>query len=175
MLWWLFHITAIFWGLQFPFHAEKFKNTGKNNYLHLTAILIGLILPGIVVAVHFITGGFDFGRIPAIYCNAMSRESNIYATIIPVAIMLTAGVTMLILIFTVIYKVRAKCVVLSLQYNDKCVVLSLQYNDKCVVLSLQYNDKYFSDKRNKMIPFLFLNSLAKKHRWRSVKKSAEET
>ena len=104
-IWWLCHVTAMFWGLRFPFQAHNFKVTGKMKYLHITVVLLGLILPIIPVAVALGTGGFTLNRLPPIICSARSSDATFYAVALPVGFMLALGITLLILLFWTIYKV----------------------------------------------------------------------
>ena len=110
----------MFWGLKFPFQAHNFKVTAKMKYLHITVVLLALILPIIPVAVVLGTGGFSFARFPPIICTARNADVAFYALIIPIDVMLTLGITLLILLFWTIYKV---CTLISeiLLLNQLCV------------------------------------------------------
>ena len=104
---WVLHIGAIFWGLMFPFQARRFKITGKNKYLHLAVILLALFIPGITVAGSLGPEGVHFPRYPPIICVANSRNANFYSTLLPAAIAVTVGCTLLVLVFWMIHKVYA--------------------------------------------------------------------
>ena len=113
-IWWLCHIAAMFWGLQFPFQAHQFEVRSKTKYIHVTVILLGLLLPLIPVVVSFATGGFKFARFPPIVCTAVSRTATFYSLVSPTAIAAATGLTLLILIFWTISKVKLYSLV---QYN----------------------------------------------------------
>ena len=107
-IWWLCHITAMFWGLRFPFQAHKFDVTGKTKYLHLTVVVLGLTLPWIPVIVAFATGGFVITRLPPgpVTCFGKSFTAFHYSLIFPAAIADATGLTLLLLIFWIIFKVH---------------------------------------------------------------------
>ena len=105
-VWWLCHITAMFWALKFPFQAHKFDVTGKTKYLHLTVVVLGLTLPWIPVIVAFATGGFAIGRFPPVTCFGKNRDGSFYGLVVPLAIADATGLTLLLLIFWIIFKVR---------------------------------------------------------------------
>ena len=116
-IWWLCHITAMLWGLKFPFQADKFDITGKNKYLHLTVVVLGLTLPWIPVTVAFATGGFTITRFPPVMCSGKNINGFHYGLIYPAAIADATGLTLLLLIFWILFKV--------LSFKRSCVKLLL--------------------------------------------------
>ena len=128
-LWWLFHATAIFWKLQFPFHARSFENSGKLKYIHIACILTGLFVPLVSLVasmadfavelnsnvelqsrnVSFISGGLGYGliRSPPILCSATDRNTLYYSNVFPINIMVMVGMTELILVFRIVHKVSS--------------------------------------------------------------------
>ena len=105
-IWWLCHIIAMFWGLWFPFQAHKFDATGKTKYLHLAAILSALFLPGIPIVIALSTGGYDYLNFPPANCGGVHPDGLFYGLIFPFATMIIVGLSLLLLIFWIICKVR---------------------------------------------------------------------
>ena len=118
-MFWLCHILAIFWGLKFPFHARTFRTTHRIKYLHIACVALCTILPLISVVATMVQysrgksfgeaveGGLGFGvvRFPPILCTGWNQDTMFYALILPVVVLLMAGMTVLIVIFWIIHKV----------------------------------------------------------------------
>ncbi len=118
-MFWLCHILAIFWGLKFPFHARTFRTTHRIKYLHIACIALCTTLPLIPVVATMVQysrgksfgeaveGGLGFGviRFPPILCTGRHQDTMFYALILPVVVLLMAGMTVLIVIFWIIHKV----------------------------------------------------------------------
>lgn len=91
---WILHIVAIFWGLMFPFQAHRFDVTDKNKYLHLTAIVLAIVVPGITTAISLGPEGVEFQRFPPLICAADNRHANFYASLLPGAVIDAVGFTL---------------------------------------------------------------------------------
>ena len=133
ILWWLFHTANLFWKVKFPFHARNFELSGKDKYIHITCIILGIILPLVPIitimadsAVDlqkqnenstsqyinnlFISEGLGFGfdQIPAVFCAPTNRNATFYSVIMLIDIILGCGCTMLIIIFWSVHNVYVK-------------------------------------------------------------------
>ena len=102
---WIAHIGSMFWAVWFPFHALRYETTNRNKYIHFTVVLLALILPGIPAGVHFAADGFVFGRFPPITCIGRNSKANFYSIIFPAALADVVALSLLILIFWIVYKV----------------------------------------------------------------------
>ena len=81
----IIHVLALFWGIRFPFQAQSFGVSGRNRYLHIAAILLGLIFPCVPIGIILGTGGFEISRFPPIICAVASRDALFYSTLLPIA------------------------------------------------------------------------------------------
>ena len=126
-LWWLFHVTSLFWKVVFPFHAQSFSNI---KLIHITSIILGILLPVVPIitimtkfAVNlqkqsenspsqlknslFLSGGLGFGAtgFPTILCNGMDPNAVFYSFSMIIDIIVAFGCTLLLIIFWSIHKV----------------------------------------------------------------------
>ena len=126
-LWWLFHITSLFWKVIFPFHARILN---KVKYIHITCVIIGILIPLLPVIasmanfavnlqkqsenstskLQFISGGLGFrsNRFPPLLCTGTSRDATFYSLILPLDIILASGCTMLLIIFWSVHKLSRR-------------------------------------------------------------------
>ena len=122
-IWWLFHVIALYWKLQFPLHYRRFEAAGFIHYVHLTAVILGLVfalLPVITpIADHAVkksnnenfTGGgigFTMTTVPPIICTSSDRNVSYYSLAFPLNLILLVGTTLLLLAFWIIHQVRHK-------------------------------------------------------------------
>ena len=130
-IWWILHITALLWKIQFPFHARKLKLNHIDRYIHAAAIILGLLLPFLPViiamslsAVDKRSGGvsrcgvssslalqasgklgFGMTQFPPILCTGTDSSATYYSFNLLLNVILIVGMTMLIGIFWMIHKV----------------------------------------------------------------------
>ena len=127
-LWWIFHISALFWKVVFPFHARSMP--GKIKYIHIMCVILGVLLPLIPIITSmikfgvelqnqyensslqyrsdmFFSGGLGFkpSRFPTILCTGSDPDAIFYSLLVPIDIILACGCTMLIIIFWSIHRV----------------------------------------------------------------------
>ena len=131
-LWWLFHTATLFWNVLFPFHAHGFKMSGKNKYIHITCIIVGILLPLLpIIAIMadtasdlkknansttqhrnslFVLEGFGFGytRFPPYLCTGTNTKAYFYSSLLMLDLIIGCGCTLLIIIFWSIHKVHIK-------------------------------------------------------------------
>lgn len=105
-LWWLFHVFMFFWKVTFPFHARSYERANRMKYVHIVMISIALTVPVIPVIATVVDGGYGLTRFPPIFCTGTSPTATFYSLILPITLSTQCGVTMLIIIFWVIHKVR---------------------------------------------------------------------
>ena len=121
-LWWIFHITIIFWKIVFPFHARSFGNV-KMKYIHMTCIILGILLPLLPIIMSmanlavdiqkqnenstselrnslFVSGGLGFGPTgyPHNQCSASDPDAIFYSNTLIVDIFMACGCTMFLII-----------------------------------------------------------------------------
>ena len=112
---WLIHISVMFWGIRYPFHAHKFESTSKMKYLHITTVLLAFIVPWIPVGTIFITGGYTFVRYPPLFCSSRS-EGAFFFLHLPLGLLVPIGSTLLTNVLWTICKVA----ILSLSLISIC-------------------------------------------------------
>ena len=124
-LWWFMVTAAFFWKIWFPLHARSFQLTRKMKYVHFGCSLLGIFIPlipvislmvGFAVEVHsstdgtlsFLAGGlgFTFVHFPPLPCTGNNKAITFYTAVLPTDVLLTSSITLTILIFWIIHKVR---------------------------------------------------------------------
>jgi len=98
-------VVAVFWAVVFPFHKRKLDAAGRTKYICFTMILLGLILPGVPVAIIFGTGGFvAIG--PNFPCTSRDRRATVYSFALAESVLIATGISLLIIVFRKIIKVE---------------------------------------------------------------------
>ena len=127
--WWFFHTTAVFWKINFPFHARSYEISHKMKYVHLVMVLVSLVFPLVPIItlmanfavdlesdvirqarnITFASGGLGFQiiRFPPSVCSGGDSDAVFYSTVLPVNILLVLGSTELIFIFYALLKVSS--------------------------------------------------------------------
>ena len=78
-------VMAVFWTINYPFTRQRFETFGRTKYLHIVAVLIGLLVPAIPVILAFATGGFIITRSPPFACLVKNRDVFFYSFLLPVS------------------------------------------------------------------------------------------
>ena len=104
-MWWFFHIITLFWKIRFPFHARSFENVHGFKHLHITAVILGVVLPLIPSTSMIATGGFVIGRFPPVVCQPSDLATAFYSVEVPIIVMVQIGISLLVIIFWTIHKV----------------------------------------------------------------------
>lgn len=118
-IFWLSHVSAMFWGLVFPFNWRLFKVTHKLKYIHLICVVIGVLVPFVPVvatmsqfaqdksSAEAAKGGLGFGitRFPSLLCNGRDKDTTFYSLVLPIIIIIMIGMTLLVFVFWIIHKV----------------------------------------------------------------------
>ena len=104
-LWWFFNVIVLFWKMVFPFHAKSFEKAHGFKHLHITAVILGVVLPLIPVISMIATGGFVMGTIPPVVCYTRDPDITFYSVILPINVMVQIGMSLLVITFWTIHKV----------------------------------------------------------------------
>ena len=104
-LWWIFYVASLFWGLAFPFHYRSIDSSGKVKYIHLLAVVVGLLLPCINVGVSHGTGGYNWEGVPPLLCLPVNGIVGFYTSLVPITALTVAGLTLMILVLWILIKV----------------------------------------------------------------------
>lgn len=109
-------MVSIFFIIFHPLRAKTFLSSRKVHYVHATIILVGILAPAITPLITVLSGISDntnpekFGYRVIFYppqiCLSIRKDIKFYAFNLPSNVMLTTGVTFLLLIFWKLYKVR---------------------------------------------------------------------
>lgn len=124
-VWWFMLVAAIFWKIWFPFNAKMHESKGHVKYIHIGCVVTGILVPfipiigfmsGFAVSLRsdnpsnrtFISGGLGFVgvRFPPLPCNGYNDVILFYTEILPTNLILTFGITLIILTFWLVHKVR---------------------------------------------------------------------
>ena len=105
-LWWIFHLSAVFYGVQFPFHSRSFKASNRSKYVHVIMVVIALLLPLVPVISCAVIGGYSMTSFPPIVCTGSDTDATYYSLVLPNIIILGIGASLLLLIFWAVHKVK---------------------------------------------------------------------
>ena len=105
-LWWFFHVSSLFWKINFPLNAKAVESAHRIKYVHITMVLLALVLPFIPVIAAFATTGFVLSQFPSILCLGSNTNASFYSLVLPIQLLLQVGIALLIAIFWKIHKVR---------------------------------------------------------------------
>ena len=103
-LWVLFYVTALFWGIAFPFHYRNIKANGYIKYIHITAVAVAVLVP-LVSSLAPLKDGFIPPRSTPIVCIAANADYTFYTLVLPISILLAISTCLLIFTFWIILKV----------------------------------------------------------------------
>ena len=103
--WWFFHIITLFWKIRFPFHARYFEKAHGFKHLHITAVILGVVLPAIPSSIMMATGGFVTAKFPPVVCLPSDIATAVYSFVVPIIIIVQIGISLLVIIFWTIHKV----------------------------------------------------------------------
>ena len=101
--WWFAHILAIFWKIMFPFHARIHQD--KEKYIHIVAVILGIIIPFVTPSFAFAFKGYSVNRYPPLLCLPTDPDVIYYGIVIPLSLTITIGMSQLIFVLHVVHKV----------------------------------------------------------------------
>ena len=123
-LWWLFHITTLFWIFRFPLHFRRFQSLKRIRYIHATCVVLGVVLPVLPVVItvgdHAVDitkngtlatpNGFGFGmtNFPPILCSGLDSDASFYGLVLPILILTEIGMTLLVFAFWDVRRVSCR-------------------------------------------------------------------
>ena len=95
-LFWLFHCGTFFWGVFWPYHYSVSKTSGRIKYYHISAVVISLSVPLILVLAVQFNGGY--GLILSLYplCGPACPEALFYGILLPLDIIIASALSLLI-------------------------------------------------------------------------------
>lgn len=111
-LWWIFHVSVLFWKIQFPIHALRLSQQYSRK-IHIVSIALALslpLLPVIATVTHSLATnsfglGFGLATFPPILCYTLNKDVVFYSFILPVTLLMLFGVTLILLTIRAVYKV----------------------------------------------------------------------
>ena len=106
--WWFSHTIAVFWSVWFPVHTRKIRRTKYIKFIHVIIIVIVLTLPMIPVGVLFGTGGYVLSSYTVSLSTCIPRNltTALYVFILPICIVIPAGITFNLLTVWKLLKIR---------------------------------------------------------------------
>ena len=104
---WLLNIFALYWKIQFPFHARYYDTTKRTKYIHITCLILAFVVPIFAPVTISASGGFTMTRFPPIVCLGRDADANFYTIVFPTTILYAVGLTVMLLIFWRIRRVRS--------------------------------------------------------------------
>lgn len=114
IIWWVCHVSILFWKIRFPFHARSFDQSGRTKYIHVACILVSLLVPLTPVLAIILnnldgqgvgTVGFTITRFPPLLCSSPDANATFYALVVPVILVVGTGLTMLVFMLWFLHKV----------------------------------------------------------------------
>ena len=111
MLWWLFQIATMFYGVVRPFQYRTLSDSGRLKYLHITYVAVGIGLPLIPVLICHWAGGYGIAVVMNYNCLPRNISSAMYTIFVPTTICAIVGISMLLYIaselgITVQYEIK---------------------------------------------------------------------
>ena len=82
------------------------ESAGRIKYVHVILICLGVTFPAVHVAVTFGVGEFTITRFPPIVCLPNNEDATFYSIVLPVSILMATGVSLLVVVFYELLKVR---------------------------------------------------------------------
>ena len=142
-LWWVFHVSILFWKLQFPLRAIRFTHYMWR--VHLTCVLVGIfapLLPVVVAIAHSQTEasfspylprslGFGLATFPPILCYMLDKNVVFYSFILPLTLLMLIGITTLILTIVAVHKVSLP---IYHRHSQACSTVGRPIIDKCIIV-----------------------------------------
>ena len=94
-IFWLFHCGTFFWGVLWPYHYSVSKTSGRIKYYHISAVVISLSVPLILVLAVQFNGGY--GLILSLYplCGPARPEALFYGILLPIHLIIISGISLL--------------------------------------------------------------------------------
>ena len=103
---WLLNIFALYWKIQFPFHARYYDTTKRTKYIHIACVVVAFVFPIIAPVTISATGGFTITEFPPIVCLGRDADANFYTIVFPTTIIYAVGITVMLLI---LWRIRRVC------------------------------------------------------------------
>ena len=101
--WILALALSVFWGIYFPFHYKRFKDTGQLKRVHITAIIVAITLPALP-ALALLRDGYHISQFP--FCTGRSLNTIFYGFVLPFSVLSAITTTLMTLILWNILKVH---------------------------------------------------------------------
>ena len=96
---WLFHCGMFVWGVVWPYHYSVCRSLGRTKYYHISAVGISVFLPLISVTAVYASDGISITLMLVPLCGPGSPELLFYGFLIPLSLIVMAGVASLIITF----------------------------------------------------------------------------
>lgn len=118
-LWWVFHISILFWKICFPIRSIRYTHLMPR--VHLVCVVLGLAIPLLPVLTTIIHSqavdysareglpsglGFGLATFPPILCYTLNKDVVFFSFILPVTLLMVTGITVLLLTIWAVHKVR---------------------------------------------------------------------
>ena len=104
-IFWLAHITYLSVMLVSP-RAKSIMKRKKQTIIHISIVVVGIFISALGPIITL--AGFDYipSRLPPVYCSANNFDVLFYTFVFPLQIIMTIGVSLLIMLFWMTHKVR---------------------------------------------------------------------
>ena len=128
-LWWIFHLSVVFWGVSFPFHYDRQKKKGNLKKVGIILSIAGLLAPILTVIITVAhdavirrqgkgvfsdsLGYSDYQHLP-IFCAP--THVSLYTQYLPLILSLAGGGPVIFLVFLRFYQVSMQCYHTSINY-----------------------------------------------------------
>ena len=107
-LFWIMHISSIFWKIYFPMSTISLENIRKTKYIHGICLIAALLLPLISPIASHMKDGFVIGDFPPYFCVGRNKAVTYYTLLFPLNILLGVGTSLLVLMFWKLHTVYIK-------------------------------------------------------------------
>ena len=103
-----FYLGIVLFGTYFPFTARKYESRGCYKYVHIVALVTGVLCSAALVGVQFARGGYR-RRIAPIFCLA-TVESALWGAVVPQCFIAATFLTLvMVLLFRIVQRDEYHC------------------------------------------------------------------
>ena len=101
----LLHAFFLNWAVRFPLSYRQLRMSVRIRYAHVISVVLAVVLPLIGPSI-LLSEGFITAASPTLACVGRDLDTNYYAIILPVSILVGMTSYLLVFLFWTIFKVK---------------------------------------------------------------------
>ncbi len=128
-LWWIFHLSVVFWGVWFPFHYDRQKKNGNFKKVGIGLSIAGLLAPILTIVITVAHDAVVRRQVDGVYSEGLGYSDyqhlpifcapihvSLYTIYLPLILSLAGGGPVIFLVFLRFYQVSMQCCHTSINY-----------------------------------------------------------